>query len=116
MKMDLKLAEIGNRISKRRKHLKLKQEDLAVALDISNNHLSSIERGRSSLSLELFCSICAELKVTPDYLLLGAMHSNNVSQNIMDSLRLCTDEQISFVSDFVKLILDKRFPTLNSDK
>lgn len=114
--MDINEKELGRRIALRRKSLHIKQEDLATALDISNNHISSIERGCSSMSLEVFCGICTCLNVTPDYLLMGAMHSNNVPQNIMDALRLCTDEQVSFVWDFVKLMLDQRFSTLFSDK
>ena len=69
----------------------MKQEELASILNVSNNHISSIERGRSAMSIELFSGICIALKVTPDYLLLGAMHSNNAPQNVVDTLRLCSE-------------------------
>lgn len=29
-------------------------------------------------SLDMFLKICEELKVTPDYLLLGNVHANNI--------------------------------------
>lgn len=114
--MYLNKKELGIRIAKRRKSLKIKQEDLAAALNVSNNHISSVECGRSSISLEVFCGLCEVLKVTPDYLLMGAMHSNKVPQNIMDSLQQCSDEQIAFVSDFVQLMLNKRFQAIFNDK
>lgn len=114
--MDLDLKLLGKRIASRRKNLNISQETLADVLNISNNHISSIERGRSSLSLELFCGICTYLKVTPDYLLLGAMRPNNISENVIDSLRLCTDDQIEFVSDIVQLVLDKKIDIIINDK
>lgn len=115
IEMDIMYEEIGRRIAKRRRALKMKQEDLASILNVSNNHISSIERGRSAMSIELFSGICVALKITPDYLLLGAMHSNNVSQNVVDTLRLCSDKQIAFVLKFVQLVLDEQFEITDGD-
>lgn len=114
--MELNRKEFGKRIAKRRKSLGMNQDDLADKLNISNNHLSSIERGHAVPTLDRLCKICDALNVTPDYLLLGDMRSNNVPQNIMDLLRLCTDEQISFVQDFIQLMFDKRFMSVFDDK
>lgn len=113
--MDIMHQELGRRIALRRKRLKLNQEELAAILDVSNNHISSIERGHSAPSIDLFVKICTTLKVTPDYLLLGSMHSNNISQNIMDSLRLCSDKQIAFVYQIVQLMLTEQFSCSDSD-
>ena len=44
--LNIEYRIIGNRIQQRRKELGLKQYDLAEQLNISNNHLSSIETGR----------------------------------------------------------------------
>ena len=66
--------------------------------------------------MTLFCGICDALSVTPDYLLLGDMHSNNVPKDIMDLLRLCTDEQITFVQKFVQLVVESRFEEKTGDK
>lgn len=114
--MKINTEELGKRIAKRRKSQKIKQEELANILDISYNHLSSIERGRAVPSMALFCEICDALSVTPDYLLLGDMHSNNVPKDIMDLLRLCTDEQITFVQKFVQLVVESRFEEKTGDK
>lgn len=115
IEMEIMYEEIGRRIAKRRRALKMKQEELASILNVSNNHISSIERGRSAMSIELFSGICTALKITPDYLLLGAMHSNNVPQNVVDTLRLCSDKQIAFVLKFAQLLLDEQFEIIDGD-
>lgn len=88
--MNLNMKEIGKRISDRRK-LGIKQNILAEKLDISNNHMSGIENGKATPSVALFVKICDELNVTPDFLLLGSMHSNRVSRML---LTCCKSAQI----------------------
>ena len=44
--MTSQYAEMGRRIKLRRKELKIKQSEMAESLNISNNHLSSIETGK----------------------------------------------------------------------
>lgn len=101
-------VEVGRRIAKRRKLLKIRQNVLAERVNINNNHLSNIETGKVSPSMEVFVSLCNELQITPDYLLEGAMHSNNVPQNIADHLRLCTEEDIQTVAELVRILADRR--------
>lgn len=105
--MELDKEELGRRIAKQRKKLKMKQSQLAEAVGVNSNHISSIEHGKVAPSLECFVKICDTLKITPDYLLEGAMHSNNVPQNIMDHLRLCTDPDIDLVACIVKFLADR---------
>ena len=45
---------MGSRIKMRRKELHIKQAELAETLEISNNHMSSIENGRQKPSLDTF--------------------------------------------------------------
>ena len=97
--------EMGNRIKLRRKELHIMQYELAEKLDISNNHISSIENGKEKPSLDLFISLCEELHVTPDYLLLGSMHANNISLDIVDGLRLCSQDDIELTRQFVELLI-----------
>lgn len=105
--MNQQYIEMGNRIKLRRKELRLKQSELAEKLDISNNHLSSIENGREKPSLDILLCICEELRVTPDYLLLGSIHSNNVPQDILDGLRLCSEEDIELTRKFIELLIER---------
>ncbi len=98
---------MGKRIKLRRKELHLKQAELAEKLDISNNHMSSIENGRQKPSLDTFIHICNSLNVTPDYLLLGNMHAYNIPQDIFDKLRLCSQEDITLARDFIELLVTR---------
>lgn len=113
--MEDQLIQMGNRIKIRRKELKIKQTDLAELLDISNNHMSSIETGKQKPSLDTFMKICENLYVTPDYLLLGSMHSSNIPQSIVDGLRLCSDEDIELARDFIELLVERNRTTWNKN-
>ena len=107
--------EMGSRIKLRRKELRIKQNELAELLDISNNHMSSIENGTQKPSMDIFIKICEALKVTPDYLLLGCMHAGNVPQDIMDKLRLCSEEDIQLTKNIVEILVDRNKTTWNSE-
>lgn len=102
--MEVDAVEMGRRIAQRRKSFHLKQKELAEKLGVSNNHLSGIELGKASPSLDVFVRLCNELDVTPDYLLEGAMHSNNVPQSIMKHLRLCSEKNVALVAAITKFL------------
>lgn len=104
---------MGNRIKLRRKELHIKQSELAERLDISNNHISSIENGREKPSLDMFLKICEELKVTPDYLLLGNVHANNIPQNITEALSLCSEDDIKLASQIIELLIKRNRTSWN---
>lgn len=84
-------------------------------IGISNNYLSSIERGKEKPSLEILTNICNALRVTPDYLLMGNMYSNNIPQNIIDGLRLCTDDDIELLSVMMHHMVDRQAEKWNND-
>lgn len=99
--------EMGRRISQRRRELHIKQSALAKQLSISNNHMSSIENGREKPSLDIFTDICNALNVTPDYLLLGCMHPNDLPQNLVDMLRLCKQPELELIEHIITFFLQK---------
>lgn len=102
---------MGNRIKIRRKELRIKQAELAEKLNISNNHMSSIENGRQKPSLDIFIQICNLLSITPDYLLLGSMHAYNIPQDIIDKLRLCSPSDVELAGDFIELLVKRNNKT-----
>lgn len=102
-----RFVEMGKRIRARRLSLKMKQMELAQKVDISNNHISSIERGIERPGLDVFIKICDVLNVTPDYLLLGSMKSNNVPKNITDNLKLCTEEEVRLVEAITQYMAEQ---------
>ena len=99
--------DMGKRIQLRRKHMGIKQYDLAERLGISTNHLSAKENGTQNTTIEILVKICDELQVTPDYLLLGSMHSNNVPQDIMENLKLCSREDIELTKVIVNAMVER---------
>ena len=105
--MDYDRKSVGDRIAHRRKSLHIKQNILAERLEISNNHLSAIETGKVSPSFDLFLSICKELNVTPDYLILGAMRSKNIPKSIEEGLRLCSQDDLSLIYAIVQFCVKR---------
>lgn len=84
--MEYNLKQIGNRIFMRRKELEISQKEFAAKLNISNNHLSNIERGKSAPSFLLFLDICSELKTNTDYIASGTLYAD-VDDEIMQKLK-----------------------------
>lgn len=97
---------MGTRIKSRRKELKMSQAQLAEKIDVTNNHISSIETGKQVPSLDVFVNICEQLRTTPDYLLLGSLHPHNVPQNIYDSLLLCREEDLPLLQAIVEVFVE----------
>ena len=103
--MSRDMEQFGQRIKKKRKEKHLSQIEAAEKLGISPNHLSTLENGNSNPSFEVICDLCDLLDATPDYFFLGALHSNNLPQNIIDKLRLLPEDKQVFVSKFIELLL-----------
>ncbi|MCM1568495.1 MAG: helix-turn-helix domain-containing protein [Roseburia sp.] len=101
------MHNFGKRIQSRRKSLNIRQLELAEKLDISPNHLSTLETGKSKPSYELLCRLCDELEVTPDYLMMGNMHSDNLSKNITDKLRQCSEEDMILLDQIIDLLINR---------
>lgn len=115
MNMELDYVGIGQRMAKRRIKIGLRQIALADKVGISNNYLSSIERGKEKPSLEIFVNICNALQVTPDYLLMGNMYSNNIPQNIIDGLRLCSEDDLKLIAVLIKHMIERQGIKWNND-
>lgn len=113
--MELSYKEIGRRIAESRKHRNIKQQDLAEMVGISNNHLSSIERGKAGPSLELLVDICNALQITPDFLLMGSRYAGNMPQNTVDNLRLCSDKDAELLYKISCLLVDRNSEKWNID-
>jgi len=64
---------LGKRIRDRRKSLKLSQEKLSEAVDITTSYLGQIERAERIPSLETLVKISNALGVTVDFLLTDSI-------------------------------------------
>lgn len=69
--MDIDKELIGKRIRHRREIAGLSQEQLAEKLELSTNHISSMECGKSLLTTRRLLDLCNILGGTPNYYLLG---------------------------------------------
>lgn len=69
--MDINKKLIGKRIRHRREMAGLSQEQLAEQLNLSKNHISSMECGKSMLTTKCLIGLCTVLGGTPDYYLIG---------------------------------------------
>lgn len=109
--MHINLNAMGTRMKRRRKELKMSQAELAEKVNVSNNHISSIETGKQIPSLTTFVKICEQLDTTPDFLLLGSLHTDNLPKNIYDSLALCNKKDLplcscsKFLSQILKIVV-----------
>ncbi|MGO5071723.1 helix-turn-helix domain-containing protein [Roseburia faecis] len=106
--MHINLNAMGTRMKRRRKELKMSQAELAEKVNVSNNHISSIETGKQIPSLTTFVKICEQLDTTPDFLLLGSLHTDNLPKNIYDSLTLCNKKDLPLIQDIVENFVSKR--------
>lgn len=69
--------QIGLRIAKRRKELKLTQEIAAEQAGISSQFLTCVERGTKGLGADSIIKISLALETSTDYLLTGSISSRN---------------------------------------
>ena len=69
--MDNLLAQMGSRILKRRKQLRMTQEELAEKAGVMPQTISTAELGKKALRPENIVRICTALDISTDYLLMG---------------------------------------------
>jgi transcriptional regulator with XRE-family HTH domain len=96
--MDYK--SLGMRIRKRRKAMRMTQEELAKKLGLSLSFLGHIERGTRKASVETLVAIANELSLSVDFMLQDSLNEN-VLQNTPASGR-----QRVVLEEIAKLITD----------
>lgn len=102
----LNLKAIGMNIKKHRKSKGLTQAQLAEKIDISTIHMSHMETGSVSMSLECLMKICDYLDVTPDEILLGeySLNCSSTSKQIDKILVNLSKEDKKLLIDFAELL------------
>ncbi len=65
------IAAIGKRINQVRAHLRIQQNEMAQKIGITNAHLSEIEKGKSSPSVEVVLKITKAFNISLEFLFLG---------------------------------------------
>ena len=85
------LVQMGKRMRKRRKQLRLTQEELAEKAGITPQTVSTAEIGKKAMKPETIVCECKALKVSTDYLLLGSIGSDEQNELFMRISRLSTN-------------------------
>lgn len=88
------LVDMGLRISKRRKELKLTQEQVAEKMEVSLQTISCIELGKKAIRPENLANLCAVLDTTSDYILMGKKNENQLVGIIKKFASLPDDDMI----------------------
>ena len=65
------IAAIGNRIRQVRTHLKVQQNEMAQKIGITSAHLSEIEKGKSSPSIEVVLKMTNVYSMSLEFIFLG---------------------------------------------
>ena len=103
---DLNFKQIGEKIKKIRLSKNLTQEYIANMADVNTSHISNIENNRVKVSLSTLVQICNALNVTVDYILSEEYKepSTAIEQEILDELKLCSDDTKEQVLKIVKAL------------
>ena len=85
------------------------QAQLAEAVDLSDNYISSIERGKAIPSLETFIMICNALDVTADMMLTDSVYRTNeyLKESIAVKLARCSKRNMRIIERFIDLLLEE---------
>ncbi len=94
------LIEMGERISKRRKGLKLTQEQLAESINLSLQSISCIELGKKAIRPDNLVNLCNVLKVSTDYILTGKK-SQNQMDGLIKKLSTLKEDDYSIIENLV---------------
>lgn len=106
--MELDYKEIGRRVARRRKQLKLTQEFLAELVDVSPQYISHIEHARSIPSTEVIMRLAIALETTPDEFLVGrARHEDQRWRTISERLRGMSDGQLDMIENFITWVAER---------
>lgn len=109
--MQINYKRIGRQIAARRKELGYRQSFVEEKANLSDKYLSNIETGRSIPSLETLVRLCEALDVTPDYLLLGAVHQSGAKHEDQDQVfrefQLLNQKEQHLVLSFINWIKEQ---------
>ena len=93
---------IGARIKQARLNKRYTQEYVGEFIDVSNKHISEIERGIAGLSMSALMKLCELLEISADYILFGKI-SNDENNHFNILLNDLTTQQRMYAEKFVAL-------------
>jgi len=104
--MDVDYIDIGKRIKGSRKRLGITQEKLAEKLDLSCQHLSGIENGKTHFSFGTIINIANALNMSLDELACGSLTQGNAVLQTEFAVLLsdCSLYETKVITDVAKTV------------
>lgn len=97
---------LGRRVNIARKDRGLTSERLSELCHINATYLRQIEAGKKSPSLEVFLTLCREMKVSPNFLLADELPEEDGVELLAQLYRKATPSQIRIIAAMVSGALD----------
>lgn len=98
------VSDIGKNVKRYRKARRLTQAQLAERTDISTVHLSHIETGSVSPSLECLLRFCEVLQITPNHLLLSDFQISQDKYLLQERMVSLTGDEQKFLIQVSELM------------
>lgn len=98
------IKQSGERIRQLRIHGGYTQELIAEKMNIDRSFLSHVEAGKKGCSVDLLVQLSRFFKVSIDYLVLGAVHSNSSGAGNAEQIREGIEALICHLEAFSKSI------------
>jgi len=106
--MKLDYSQIGKRIARRRRALKLTQSQVEEKADLAYKYLSNIERGISIPSTEVVMRLAVALDTTPDEFLVGsARYRDDKWKSTAEKLRGLDEKQLELADRFITWVSEQ---------
>lgn len=106
--MKLDYSQIGKRIARRRRVLKLTQSQVEEKADLAYKYLSNIERGISIPSTEVVMRLAVALDTTPDEFLVGsARYRDDKWKSTAEKLRGLDEKQLELADRFITWVSEQ---------
>ena len=100
MDMDQVLEQIGKRLYQRRKQVGMTQDALAEWANITSQTISTAELGKKAMRTDTIIRVCESLDITPNYLLLGEVTSQDVAF-LTEKISQLSPEQYRHLEDII---------------
>lgn len=98
--MDELLQGMGERLTKRRKRLRLTQEELAERAEMTTQTISTAETGRKALRPHNIVKLCRTLEISADYLLFGEISNGDIAP-LAAKVSQLSSEQYHYLEDII---------------
>ena len=104
--MEINYSDIGKRIKDNRIKAGFTQEKLAELVDLSTQHLSGIENGKTKFSFQTIVNIANELNTSTDMLLCGSLKQGTdiIQGELSELIADCTTDEATIIIDTLKAL------------